>query len=118
MGGCDVKRDPNAGAYLQAVKGTVCHIPGDYLSKTQQRLGFQETARKSNFLDRSNRLVLKFFLFFFHLRSSSLRVEAFPAQNLFTHSHPDFFFFFLTRTLFKGTFLAFVGRLPDTLRRD
>ncbi|XP_036822132.1 suppression of tumorigenicity 18 protein isoform X2 [Oncorhynchus mykiss] len=51
MGRCDVKRDPNAGAYLQAVKGTVCHIPGDYLSKTQHQLGHQATGGKSNFLD-------------------------------------------------------------------
>lgn len=63
MGRCDVKRDPNAGAYLEAVKGTVCHIPGDYLSKPQHQLSYQETGRKSNFLDHSTRLVSKFFLF-------------------------------------------------------
>ncbi|XP_062337836.1 suppression of tumorigenicity 18 protein isoform X3 [Osmerus eperlanus] len=51
MGRCDVKRDPNAGAYLQAVKGTVCHIPGDYLSKPQHQLGHQHTGGKSNFRD-------------------------------------------------------------------
>ena len=61
MGRCDVKRDPNAGAYLEAVKGTVCHIPGDYLSKPQHQLSYQETGRKSNFLDHSTRLVSKFF---------------------------------------------------------
>lgn len=60
MGRCDVKRDPNAGAYLEAVKGAVCHIPGDYLSKPQHQLSHQETGRKSNFLDRSTRLVSKF----------------------------------------------------------
>lgn len=49
MGRCDVKRDPNAGAYLEAVKGTVCHIPGDYLSKPQHQLSYQETGGKSNF---------------------------------------------------------------------
>lgn len=63
MGRCDVKRDPNAGAYLEAVKGTVCHIPGDYLSKPQHQLSYQDTGRKSNFLDHSTRLVSKFFLF-------------------------------------------------------
>ncbi|XP_016309047.1 uncharacterized protein LOC107663353 [Sinocyclocheilus anshuiensis] len=30
---CDVEREQNAGAYLGAVTDTVCHIPGDYLSK-------------------------------------------------------------------------------------
>lgn len=64
MGRCDVKRDPNAGAYLEAVKGTVCHIPGDYLSKPQHQLSYQETGRKSNFLDHSTRLVSKFLFFF------------------------------------------------------
>ncbi|XP_072297782.1 suppression of tumorigenicity 18 protein isoform X5 [Eucyclogobius newberryi] len=49
MGRCDVKRDPNAGAYLEAVKGTVCHIPGDYLSKPQHQLSYQATGGKSNF---------------------------------------------------------------------
>lgn len=63
MGRCDVKRDPNAGAYLEAVKGTVCHIPGDYLSKPQHQLSYQDTGRKSNFLDHSTRLVSKLFLF-------------------------------------------------------
>lgn len=66
MGRCDVKKkDPNAGAYLEAVKGTVCHIPGDYLSKPQHQLGYRETGRKSNFWDRSTRLVLKFFVSIF-----------------------------------------------------
>lgn len=59
MGRCDVKRDPNAGAYLQAVKGTVCHIPGDYLSKTLHQLGHQATGGKSNFLDHRSRFVSK-----------------------------------------------------------
>lgn len=111
MGGCDVKRDPNAGAYLEAVKGTVCHIPGDYLSKTQHQLSFQETGRKSNFLDHSNRLVLKFFLFnslsarsAFIISDSPYRIcewQAFfflaPAfrcchvQSTRTYSHLDFY---------------------------
>lgn len=63
MGRCDVKRDPNAGAYLEAVKGTVCHIPGDYLSKPQHRRSYQETGGKIKLLDHSTRLVSKFFLF-------------------------------------------------------
>lgn len=80
MGRCDVKRDPNAGAYLEAVKGTVCHIPGDYLSKAQSRQSYQETGRKSNFWDHSNRLVSKFFIFHVFLSLVSFQHHRYTAS--------------------------------------
>lgn len=86
MGRCDVKRDPNAGAYLEAVKGTVCHIPGDYLSKPQHRLSHQETGRESNFLDHSNRLVSSLFWFSLLLSLVSLYYHCYGVLRMWSTS--------------------------------